>query len=244
MEPLTISSFASAAGGMTHFFGTRIAPNRWPKAEEMGIGIVNPGPAEFPLVASVKQVHGTDALILDRPLKGGDAIEGGWDALISDQPKVLLTVRTADCVPVFVHDPDHRVVAAVHAGWRGTLHGIVPKTLQALAAHFGSNVERVEVAIGPSAGACCYEIDAPVISILQEQFEEWESVFDFSHQDRGRLNLKEMIHRQVVNMGVPRSKSHRLDFCTICRSDLFYSHRREGERRGTMVSGIMLTPSL
>ena len=71
------------------------------------------------MILSVKQVHGTDALIVDRPVEEGDAFEGGWDALVTDQPGLMVTVRTADCVPVLLYDPERRVVAAIHAGWRG-----------------------------------------------------------------------------------------------------------------------------
>ena len=81
------------------------------------------------VMVAVKQVHGTNVLVVDQPVREGESFEGGWDALVTDQPGVMVTVRTADCVPVLLHDPVQRVVAAVHAGWRGALAGIVPKTV-------------------------------------------------------------------------------------------------------------------
>ena len=88
---------------------------------------------------TVKQVHGTDILIVGRGGVSASVNRRGWDALVTDQARVVLTVRTAECVPVLVHDREHGVVAAVHAGWRGAVAGILPKTLSAMKRRFGSN---------------------------------------------------------------------------------------------------------
>ena len=130
------------------------------------------------VMVAVKQVHGTNVLVVDQPVREGESFEGGWDALVTDQPGVMVTVRTADCVPVLLHDPVQRVVAAVHAGWRGALAGIVPKTVALLVSRFGATVERLRMAIGPSAGPCCYEVDEPVLARLREAFPEWRSVVE------------------------------------------------------------------
>lgn len=82
----------------------------------------------------------------------------------------MVTVRTADCVPVLLHDPVRQVVAAIHAGWRGAVAGIVPKTVALLASRFGTVPKDVRMAIGPSAGACCYEVDEPVLTRLRDVF--------------------------------------------------------------------------
>ena len=95
--------------------------------------------------------------------------------MVTNQPGVMVTVRTADCVPVLLHDPVQRVVAAVHAGWRGAVAGIVPKTVALLVNRFGATVERLRMAIGPSAGPCCYEVDEPVLSRLRAVVPEWRT---------------------------------------------------------------------
>jgi polyphenol oxidase len=151
---ITVPAFASAGSGVRHFFGTRA------HAEQLRLGtgapIRAPG-VPAPWILSVKQVHGTEALVVDRPLTDADRFDGGWDALVTDQPGTMVAVRTADCVPVLVHDARRRVVAAIHAGWRGAVAGIVPKTLMLMQARFGAELGQLHVSIGPSAGVCCYE---------------------------------------------------------------------------------------
>ena len=132
------------------------------------------GDAPATWLLSVKQVHGTDALVVDRSLSSDDRFHGGWDALVTDQPGVMVAVRTADCVPVLVHDPQRRVVAAIHAGWRGAVAGIVPKTIGLMRSRFGSDSAQMHVSIGPSAGVCCYEVDEPVLKELRNEFRNCE----------------------------------------------------------------------
>ena len=152
---------------------------------------------------SVKQVHGTDALVLDQPIRHGESFDGGWDALVTNQPGVMVTVRTADCVPVLLHDPVQRVVAAVHAGWRGAVAGIVPKTVALLVSRFGATVERLRMAIGPSAGPCCYEVDEPVLARLREVFPEWRVVVEPVGTQKAHLDLRAFVRRQGLANGLP-----------------------------------------
>ena len=236
---LTISEFSSSQNGVAHFFGTRLAPRQW--VTESEIGWVNQGPKEWPVVVAVKQVHGTEVLMVDQELPVGKALSEGWDAIVTNQPEVLLTVRTADCVPVLLYDQKQQVVAAVHAGWRGTVKGIVPKILGILKDQFGCPSHTIQVAIGPSAGVCCYEVDQPVLLELQAMGIDGESIVERKTSGRGLLNLKRLNRVQALEAGVPESNIFILDLCTICRPDLFFSYRREGNQRGTMVSGIMLT---
>ena len=128
---ITVPAFASARDGVRHFFGTRRHADSL--AFDVGVPARQSGAQGRGWLLSVKQVHGTDALVVDRPLTESDQFPGGWDALVTDQPGVTVAVRTADCVPVLVHDPRRRVVAAIHAGWRGAVAGIVPKTITLMA---------------------------------------------------------------------------------------------------------------
>ncbi|MGC3973019.1 MAG: peptidoglycan editing factor PgeF [Nitrospira sp.] len=241
-EFITLPSFATHADGAEHFFGTRLS----------GIP-VTPGHASAhraeqqdhraPVILSVKQVHGTDALVVDRPVKEGEMFEGGWDALVTNQPGLMVTVRTADCVPVLLHDPVRQVVAAIHAGWRGAVAGIVPKTVALLVSRFGTTAKDVRMAVGPSAGACCYEVDEPVLTRLRDVFPEWQSVVSPVNPQRAHLNLRAFIRRQAVNEGLDAERISTVDACTICQPDVFFSYRREGVVKATMVSGIALVPS-
>lgn len=254
---ITVPAFAGARDGVQHFFGTRhqatgvdssggSATRRMPIRQEIAGGDRRSlhGPVQrakrSPVVVSVKQVHGTDALILDRPLEAGATFAGGWDALMTNQSGVLLTIRTADCVPVLIHDPLRRVVAAVHAGWRGTVAGIVPKTLSLMRQRFGSEPASLQIGIGPSVGPCCYEVDEPVLEPLRAGFADWRQVIRETGPKRAMLDLRELVRRQAQAVGVERQHIRTVRVCTACHPDLFYSYRRDGVVGETMVSGIML----
>jgi polyphenol oxidase len=219
-----------------HFFGTRHQSGRLtpPTASSRRANDVR--------IISVKQVHGTDCLVIDRPVQAGAGFSGTWDALVTDQAAVLLTVRTADCVPVLVHDPSHGVVAAVHAGWRGAVDGIVPKTLATMAAEFGTALESVRMVIGPSAGDCCYEVDGAVLAPLKKRYPYASLVIRETGRNRAVLNLRDLVRRQAQAAGVHHERIWAVNVCTICHPHLFYSYRRDGTVIGTMTSGIMLQP--
>lgn len=239
---ITVPAFASAQSGVRHFFGTRHHAAK--VAVEVGIPVQRrQGVPRSTWLLSVKQVHGTDALVVDRALSSEDRFLGGWDALVTDQPGVMVAVRTADCVPVLVHDPHQRVVAAIHAGWRGAVSGIVPKTIQLMEARFGSRPAHLRVSIGPSAGVCCYEVDEPVLDQLRDGFPAWETVVQNRRAGRAHLNLKRLIGEQVQRAGAPRDCITAVNLCTICHGELFFSYRREGKVVGTMVSAIGLAPA-
>ncbi|MCX5724057.1 MAG: peptidoglycan editing factor PgeF [Nitrospirae bacterium] len=235
---ITVPAFASARDGVRHFFGTRRHAESL--TLDLGVPARQSGARGRGWLLSVKQVHGTDALVVDRPLTESDQFPGGWDALVTDQPGVTVAVRTADCVPVLVHDPRRRVVAAIHAGWRGAVAGIVPKTLALMAARFGSTTSDLRISIGPSAGPCCYEVDEPVLDQLRAGLPDWQSVLRDYEGSKARLDLKTLIRRQVEAEGLPAASISSVNLCTICHEDLFYSYRREGRVKGTMVSGITL----
>lgn len=191
---------------------------------------------------SVKQVHGTAALIVDRPLSERDRFADGWDAIVTDQPGVTVAVRTADCVPVLVYDRRRRAVAAVHAGWRGAVAGIVPKTIELMASRFHIDLEDFRVGIGPSAGPCCYEVDEAVLGPLRNGLPGWQSVLEAHRSGTARLDLKKLLRRQMEQVGIEAARVCSVNLCTICHDELFYSYRREGCVNGTMVSGIALVP--
>ena len=241
-EVITAPSFATAADGVEHFFGTRLSSVSVTPGRVAVLGTPHcEGGAS--VILSVKQVHGTDALVLDSPVEQGQVFDGGWDALVTDQPGVMVTVRTADCVPVLLHDPVRRVVAAIHAGWRGAVAGIVPKTVALLVSRFGATVKDMRMAIGPSAGPCCYEVDEPVLTRLRDVFPEWHSVVSPVNPQKARLDLRAFVRRQALADGLDAERIATVNACTICQPDLFFSYRREGVVKATMVSGIALVPS-
>jgi YfiH family protein len=237
---ITVPAFASSRDGVRHFFGTRSHADAL--AFDIGVPVRATGTGGRRWFLSVKQVHGTDALIVDRPLTEEDRFDGGWDALVTNQPGVTVAVRTADCVPVLVYDRRRRAVAAIHAGWRGAVAGIVPKTIDLMMKRFEAVEADLRISIGPSAGPCCYEVDEPVLLPLRQAWPNWPSVIRHDRNVTARLDLKMLVRRQVEQMGIAQDQMTSVNLCTICHDDLFYSYRREGTVKGTMVSGITLVP--
>ena len=234
---ITIPAFSSNRAKIRHFFGTR--QHSMGLNLEVGVpcrGVRGAAPTAWML--SVKQVHGTEALVVDRALIPADRFTGGWDAVVTNQPGIMVAVRTADCVPVLMHDSKRGVVAAIHAGWRGAVAGIVPNTLALLHSRFGSRPDQVRVSIGPSAGVCCYEVDEPVLQNLRRECGSWEKVVKSRRNGNAHLDLKALVKEQALGAGVTPHAITTVNLCTICHEELFFSYRREGKVNGTMLSAI------
>ncbi len=238
MLPFTSWSFGRISQRTVHFFGTRYGPEYGRMDGEQGT--VKVGDPDYPLVVSIRQVHGTDVLSLDRPLQAGQTFFGGHDAVLTNQADTLLTVHTADCVPVLLMDTSRGVIGAVHAGWRGTVNGIVAKSVRTMMERFGACLASLHVAVGPSAGPCCYEVDKPVMDQLPRDVLGDSTILRQTGPGIGRLDLKKLVRWQAVSLGLAEDHIHAVDLCTICRPDLFFSYRREGKVHGNMVSGIIL----
>ncbi|HEY5626353.1 MAG TPA: peptidoglycan editing factor PgeF [Nitrospira sp.] len=237
---ITVPAFASSRDGVRHFFGTR--GHAQTMAIDVGVPARAGGSRGQGWVLSVKQVHGTDALLVDRPLSGQDRFDGGWDALVTDQPGVTVAVRTADCVPVLIYDGRRRAVAAIHAGWRGAVAEIVPRTIELMRSRFNVTERELRVSIGPSAGPCCYEVDETVLVPIRRKWADWQTLVRDDRGSKAKLDLRELVRRQVAQVGVPPEQVTAVNLCTICHEELFYSYRREGRVNGTMLSGITLSP--
>jgi YfiH family protein len=187
------------------------------------------------------------------------------DALATRTPGLLLGVQTADCVPILLADTRQRVVAAIHAGWRGTLARITVKTLGRMRMEFGTRPRDVVAALGPAIGRCCYEVGPEVAQAFAAQFPAAADWFDgpfeqLSHGEeplslpwltmmppghvppppRVQLDLRAANRWQLADAGVPDSKIAVSDLCTACRTDLLFSYRREGAKTGRMMAVIGL----
>ena len=156
------------------------------------------------------------------------------DAVGSATPGVLLGVRTADCLPVLLVAPRSRAVAAVHAGWRGTVAGVLPRAVQGLTADLGARPREVEAAVGPGIGACCFEVGEEVAS----QFPERCVADDGA---KPHVDLAAALEGQLADCGVRMVMTARL--CTHCEVERFFSHRAEAGRTGRMLSVVGLKPA-
>ena len=183
------------------------------------------------------QVHGSDTrLVKDeqdaQPVSGvlGDGVY--CDALVSAAAKVLIGVKTADCVPILLADPQSGAFAAVHAGWRGTVAAIVTHALQRLANEYGIRAENLRAAIGPAAAVCCYEVGEEVINAFKERFPDSDKLFESTRPGHARIDLFQANRDQLLSAGVAADRIHTSGLCTMCHTDLFFSYRREKSVQG------------
>jgi len=185
----------------------------------------------------VKEEDGATDGKLQTP-EGKAVIEG--DGLVTDLTGVLLAVGTADCVPVLVADVAKRVVAAFHAGWRGTRARIVECGIAALRSEYGSRAEDLTAAVGPSIGPCCYGVGEEVRKEFGEAFDYAEDLFS-RREGKTFLDLWEANRRQLQNIGVTDSQITILGECTVCTRDKegrprYFSHRGERGVAGRMLN--------
>lgn len=233
------------------------------------------GDASIPLVA-LRQFHSNLVVLADRgreqhrkagvPGDRSSSMGCKADGLMTDQPGLLIAIQTADCIPILVADRRQHVVAAFHAGWRGTVKRIVENGIGRMRLAFGSQPEDLTAAIGPGIGSCCYAVGEEVLSEFESQFayarELFSEVYDSDpirtrypmlfltqrapgHSDIGpslHLNLAEANRRQLLAAGLKPRAIHLVGACTNCRPEMFFSHRASEGRTGRMMSVVGIRP--
>jgi hypothetical protein len=230
--------------------------------------------------ATLKQVHSTQVFQAvargagevdfvpaggDAPLTTGVALPVG-DALITNQPGILLSVRTADCLPILLVDARLRAIAALHAGWRGALGRLAEKVVGVMRGAFGTKPRELVAAIGPGIHACCYGVGEEVVAAFRGRFvnshgflkpvaadaesaalaARYPNIFlsPFppghapQHPAAAHLDLVAVVEDQLRAAGLMPNRIHACEFCTACREDLFFSYRRQGAQTGRMMAVI------
>jgi hypothetical protein len=261
--PWLIHGFSTAPGGVSELDGRKVLNlsfTDWDSRENV---LANRkkfqaalGAEKFPLIA-LKQIH--SAVIWPFASAPKEPCKG--DASLTKTPGHLLGVQTADCVPILLVDPKKRVVAAVHAGWRGTLARILEKTAGELHARFGSNPADVLAAIGPSIGPCCYEVGAELVVQFSSQFADapdyfdeprtgeepnplqWLNMMPPGHQPPPKnvhLDLGKANRSQLLAAGVREKNIFSSGLCTACHPELFFSYRKQGACSGRLLSAIAI----
>jgi polyphenol oxidase len=255
--PWLIHGFSTRQGGVTKEYGgnqlnlgvtkedspDNVAHNR--ESFLRAIGAETKGKT-WPSV-QMRQVHSPIVHRVDK--KGPHPVAG--DGLITNAPGLLIGVKVADCLPVIAVDPVHRAIGVFHAGWRGTVQRIVEKGIGEMRRNFASNPKDILVVIGPGIGACCYQVGDEVIEQFRSQFayadDLIEEVFD-SHSLHTKypllflnqrapghgeppkvphIDLVKANKRQAMDAGVPERNIEALNLCTACRTDIFFSYRKE-----------------
>ena len=148
------------------------------------------------------------------------------DGLITQNPDIILTIKVADCVPVFLHDPSKKIIGLVHSGWRGTVENIVYNAIQLMQKN-GAETGDIRCFLGPAIGFCCYEVDGAVAQNIDDKAKVK------MEERKWKVGLHEQIRLQLVEMGIPIKNIRVSDICTY-ESQGYHSYRREGENTGRM----------
>jgi len=161
----------------------------------------------------------------------------GVDGLVTNLKQVALVTFYADCVPVFLFDPVKKAIGLVHSGWRSTLMEISKEAVMKMKEEFGCDPRDIESAIGPSIGKCCFEVGEEVA----EEFEAkllWSVEYITKEEQKYFIDLPLIIKRTLLNVGLDETKILLSDICTKCNKDMFFSHRGDMGKTGTL-AGIM-----
>ena len=189
-------------------------------------------------LATLSQVHSDRAHILEeKPAQWNRHTQG--DALITGRAGAALGIQVADCFPVLMADPLTGTVAAIHAGWRGTVSRIASKTVALMVTSFGCRASSLLVAIGPGIRSCCFEVGADVSEAFEKEFPGAELAQPASGaQGKFQVDLCRALDIQLADAGVRPDQVYDLEACTRCQQDQFFSYRGEGPESGRMLGVI------
>ena len=170
----------------------------------------------------LNQIHQDRILLLRKPRSTLPSLLE-YDALITNATNIFLGILTADCLPIFIVDQKRKVIAAIHAGRQGTALHITKKVLKKMEEEFDSSLEDLIIALGPSIGPCCYEIDEKVF------IPEWEPFSTSKGENRWMVDLAQINIAQMKEEGIKGKQILWINLCTSCHSNLFFSYRKEGQ---------------
>jgi purine-nucleoside/S-methyl-5'-thioadenosine phosphorylase / adenosine deaminase len=171
--------------------------------------------------ARMQQVHGDRVVIIDNvDLDGGEA-----DAMVTGTPGTAAGVLTADCVPILLVAPGHQIVAAVHAGWRGTLAGVARRAVQHIEQACGTQAAEVHAALGPSIDGCCYEVDRSIADALEQRWGAQSDAVSRTRGSKPMVDLRRINTAILEGAGVRRAQIVTVGPCTRCAATEYFSHR-------------------
>lgn len=185
-----------------------------------------------------------------RRVTSADAGKGIWrerdyqdvDGLITNVSGMTLVTFYADCVPLYLYDPEHHAIGLSHSGWRGTVHRMGEVTLREMKLAYGTRPESVIACIGPSICRDCFEVGAEVIEEFAKGFASCHHDALFAKKDNGKYQLDLWKANQLVFLeaGVPEHQIHTTNICTKCNPDYLFSHRAMGDKRGNLAAFLTL----
>ncbi len=191
---------------------------------------------------TVKQVHGDSILLIDESnpdLSHFLSVE--VDAIVTNQPGIMVGILTADCYPVIIWHASGKVAAVVHAGWRGAANGLIDKVVATLVKQFDCSTTELFAAIGPGIGEHSYEVDRPVRDAFRQGSGFWDEISTETSLGHWKVNLALSCQLQLEKAGLKTQNIEVTKECTCCHPELFFSHRRDNGVTGRQISFIQLT---
>jgi len=182
-----------------------------------------------------KAVHGNSVWVVGNPEPPG------YDAIVCDQPGIVIAAPAADCVTILFADSKRSVCAATHSGWKGTLGNVTRKTVEAMAG-MGCKPKDIVAVIGPSIGVCCFEVGADVEDLFHDNLLLRQCIKVVKGKEKRRINLQNAVRLQLEEAGILHGNIDDFPstFCTFCNEDRFFSYRRDGRPFGTQVGFIAI----
>ena len=197
----------------------------------------------YPVVTG-HQVHGTEIAEVKDAGTTREQLEG-FDALVTDVRGCAIGVRTADCIPVLLHDPAHHAIAAIHSGWKGTLNRISQKTIFRMRTLYGTRPEDLRAVIGPGICRRCFQVGDEVVNYFKDNgidihpIYSWDGPKAENMKGGHHLDLVEENRLLLIESGVPAANIHVSGICTY-EDARFFSARREGAACGRIINAIKL----
>lgn len=188
----------------------------------------------------VKQVHGTDVLVVDS--KNHDVShfqDVAADAIVTNQPNLMIGVLVADCFPVILFDPIKKVSAAIHVGWRGAAQGIVGKAIDAMTEEFGCDIKEIKAMVGPGISADHYQVGKDVRDAFRAGQGNWNDIAEEVELGLWKLDIQRSIDLQLAAAGIVGKQREMSDLCTWKQRELFFSYRRDEGQTGRQLGFIM-----
>ena len=164
----------------------------------------------------------------------------GCDGLITNRPGLALVTFYADCVPLYFLDPRQRAIGLAHSGWRSTLAEIGKKTLLAMQEYFATDPSDCLVGIGPSIGQCCFEVDRPVAELFTTNYPKYQAELVKKKAEKYHIDLWSLIRLQLINAGIREENITLASTCTACNNKVFFSHRADKGKTGSLAAFLML----
>jgi hypothetical protein len=184
--------------------------------------------AEGATVVTARQTHSTDRCFI-KSIEQARSFRDECDAMMTRLSDVLLGIQTADCLPILIADTETNVIAAIHAGWRGTASRITERAVADLMRQHGLSPRNCIAALGPTACKQCYEVGEEVIERFKTEFRYWPSLLvNFKEGGKAHLDIRAANRQQLLFCGFTEDSIFVADYCTMHQNDLFFSHRCEG----------------